>query len=420
MPNFSSARWLPALAISSIVGAFVAGSSFLLAFDAWIGPLIVGIIAGPLVFIFSNKAASGVALSTGVMAKLSRSAGVNAISAAEVSFSIDQLTRELDHQASATTSINETTQSLSAKAQENADLTQAAVRSANDSRDISVSGRESLREAVALMRDISTQSEVTFSSLASLDGKVRQVQEVSESIESIARQTNLLALNAAIEAARAGEHGRGFAVVADEVRQLAALTSESTQKVTDIAALILAETEEVLTKFHELADGVGKGSGAIEIVDQQLAGIFERTEKTQLQIASISDNTLESQNELMRIAQSMSSVSDGISASEQQMELLSAETEKLMEIAEETNGVLASLSSDNYHNAFYLIAKSAAERIGETFAKSVKQGEITLAELFDTNYAEIPGTNPVKHSTAFDTFCDRVLPPHSGAQCRKT
>lgn len=95
-------------------------------------------------------------------------------------------------------------------------------------------GNQVVQETIAVMRALATQMESAAEGIAALDKQSQVIGTIIKSISKIADQTNLLALNAAIEAARAGEQGRGFAVVADEVRQLASHTTKATEEIVGV------------------------------------------------------------------------------------------------------------------------------------------------------------------------------------------
>jgi len=116
---------------------------------------------------------------------------------------------------------------------------------------------------------------------------VNKIQEVVTAINDIADQTNLLALNAAIEAARAGEHGRGFAVVADEVRKLAGKTSDSTKEIEKIAKDITMQSKNVQQKIDTVNEGVSVGTGKISEVQNVFNMISNMIKELKSKIAEI-------------------------------------------------------------------------------------------------------------------------------------
>ncbi|MBA6134739.1 PAS domain-containing methyl-accepting chemotaxis protein [Pseudomonas juntendi] len=112
-------------------------------------------------------------------------------------------------------------------------------------------GSEVVQDTVKVMQDLAAQMEAAVAGIRALDQQSQLVADIVKSIGGIADQTNLLALNAAIEAARAGEQGRGFAVVADEVRQLASRTTKATEEIVGVVSKNQVLAEEAVRIIEE-------------------------------------------------------------------------------------------------------------------------------------------------------------------------
>ncbi|MGY1449395.1 methyl-accepting chemotaxis protein [Pseudomonas chlororaphis] len=134
-----------------------------------------------------------------------------------------------------------------------------------ETRQVAEQGTAVIQQAASEMRQIAANIEDSSTLIAKLGERSEQITAIVNTIRAIAEQTNLLALNAAIEAARAGEQGRGFAVVADEVRQLAARTSGSTAEISGMIDMIQQETQQAIISMDGTRDRAAKG---VDLADQ--------------------------------------------------------------------------------------------------------------------------------------------------------
>ncbi|POA20184.1 chemotaxis protein [Pseudomonas sp. FW300-N1A1] len=185
-----------------------------------------------------------------------------------------------DEQSSRTNSVAAAINQLGAAAQEIARNAAQASHQASDARSLAEDGQQVVDRSIAAMNQLSKMLSASSTNIESLNSKTVNIGQILEVITSISQQTNLLALNAAIEAARAGEAGRGFAVVADEVRNLAHRTQESAQQVqTMIEELQVGARESVST----MGDSQRHSQDSVEIAN--LAG--ERLNSVTLRIGEI-------------------------------------------------------------------------------------------------------------------------------------
>lgn len=168
-----------------------------------------------------------------------------------------------------------------------------AANSAKSAMDAASEGGKKVDATIEGMKRISSSVEESMKAVSELGSNSDKIGKIVAVIDDIADQTNLLALNAAIEAARAGEQGRGFAVVADEVRKLAERTTKATKEIADMVKMIQSGTAEVVRSMKDGAEEVKKGVDLANSAGESLSRIVKLVHSVTEMIAQIATATEE-------------------------------------------------------------------------------------------------------------------------------
>ncbi|MEI7611992.1 MAG: methyl-accepting chemotaxis protein [Betaproteobacteria bacterium] len=240
---------------------------------------------------------------------------VDAQNLASTSREVALRSNEQSDESSATAAAMEEIAVSIAHVAESAGEARASVDQANE---LTRNAQEQLMETVNEIGSISESMRTVSTLVGELDGRARDIGSITAVINDIAGQTNLLALNAAIEAARAGEQGRGFAVVADEVRKLAERTTQATHEISDKLSIIQQGTARAVGSVNTAVDQVGRGVQLSQTAATSIAGISEASNRLVDQIGEI-DHAVKEQNvagnDIARRLESISSSAQEIDAS---------------------------------------------------------------------------------------------------------
>jgi methyl-accepting chemotaxis protein len=215
-----------------------------------------------------------------------------------------------------------------------------AVESANKACSAATSGADIVQKTVVGMSRIALKVQESARTVESLGQRSDQIGAIIGTIEDIADQTNLLALNAAIEAARAGEQGRGFAVVADEVRALAERTTRATKEIGGMIKSIQMETRSAVSAMEEGVQEVERGTEDASLSGSALEEILAQVNEVTGQINQIATAAEEQTATTNEISGNMLLITDVVQETAGSSQMTAAAASRLADLAQELQGIV--------------------------------------------------------------------------------
>lgn len=246
-------------------------------------------------------------------------------------------TAEASAQATTVATAGEEMSATSGDIAQNCSMAAGGARQASEA---AVAGARVVDETIAVMNSIAKRVMDTAKSVENLGNRSEQIGEIVGTIEDIADQTNLLALNAAIEAARAGEQGRGFAVVADEVRALAERTTRATKEISEMIKSIQTETHSAVLAMEEGVTEVGIGSEKATDSGKALENILDQINDVTMQINQVATAAEEQTATTSEISNSMHQITNVIAQASHGAHESAAAADRLSGLAEELRRIV--------------------------------------------------------------------------------
>jgi methyl-accepting chemotaxis protein len=268
----------------------------------------------------------------------SRSAQETHAAVAQLSQVIDGIARGATDQARQVQTTSATAATMASGVEEVAANANQVATASQQTKVVAEHGGQAVRETTAAMAEIQTVVGQAAGKVRDLGSLGQKIGAVVETIDDIAEQTNLLALNAAIEAARAGEHGKGFAVVADEVRKLAERSGRETKQIAELIAQVQTGTQEAVAAMDSGAATVALGSQKADQAGRALQEILEAVQATVRQVGEIA-------NASQRMAGGARSVTDAMHSISAVVEESTAATEEMSAQAAQVTASIQSIAA---------------------------------------------------------------------------
>ena len=353
----------------------------------------------------------------GAMVGLSEQAGRLSVEIAAVTGIVSDLSKLGRRQ---TERVGEAGKSVRRMQQTNVALAQAmeAARAASDGtrttlHESAETIETSVRKTTGALKQLSEATIEISASLGGVAATIRHVREAGEAIQGIAREAQILAINAGVEASRAGEAGRGFAIIAAAVRRVA----DQTREVADQSEKRLAELAETLEKLvrsvrsnatlatEAVNDASSAGQTAetlrnlVSATDELTRGIEQMAMPTQSNIACC---------EQVRVA--FDEIDSEFQQNAKQLSDATERSDAILRISEDMISSIAYSGLENVDSHIIKSCQEGAAELSRLLTEAVDRGELSLDDLFDEDYQSIPGSNPQQFMTRFVDFTDRTFP----------
>ncbi len=277
---------------------------------------------------------------TEILSTISRSAEKLTSSGGALFSTAEMMAGNADSVAGQTSTVAVASEEMAATSNDVAQNCALAADGSHRASESALAGSSVVQETITVMNSIAERVKESAGTVENLGAQSDQIGEIVGTIEDIADQTNLLALNAAIEAARAGEQGRGFAVVADEVRALAERTTKATKEIGTMIKSIQQQTREAVNSMEEGVNEVERGTVEAAKSGQALEDILEQINAVSMQVNQIATAAEEQTGTTNEISNNIQMITEVIQGTAEVAKDSASAAGELAELAEELRKIV--------------------------------------------------------------------------------
>jgi methyl-accepting chemotaxis protein len=286
-----------------------------------------------------------------IIIKIYDAVGATASASAEISASAEEMAAGAQEQSSQTSEVAVSVEHVTQTIMQTTENTSQAATHANHSKEIAENGGKVFAQLESGMNNIAEVVMQSSEIVNKLGKSGEKIGEIIQVIDEIADQTNLLALNAAIEAARAGEQGRGFAVVADEVRKLAERTTKSTKEIAEMIKSIQDETKNAVNSMEKGRNEVEVGKVSVRDAGQSLNEIIETSNTVMSIISEVAEASKGEADEAEQIRHNISGINTVAQETAIGVEQIAIASEDLNRLTENLQSLISKFTLSNHEKS---------------------------------------------------------------------
>ncbi len=318
--------------------------------------------------------------------KLNQTASRSLEGMTELNYSLSEIKQFYEETSSMITEVADATGQLSNSSTAISENSQLAVQSVQTANEAALDGGAAMIQVSESMQQIKTNVETAYDNILYLEQVSNEIGGITTAISSISKQTNMLALNAAIESARAGEHGKGFAVVSDEVRKLSEETSQAAEKINSLIEIVQKEVANTVSSIVQVNHNVEAGIEVSTKANRNLEHIIQTIDHTVKLMNQISNEVSHQSRGTDLINQSTLTIAEKGQYGNASVNEISSVMENQMEdlrLNEESTSKLLQVS-DNLENIMKKFDNVIGEQMLELcskIAKNHQQKSLTNSDL---------------------------------------